>query len=305
MLPPKVLLLWAIEREPERVDDGHNSRHWKAQTASGLVALRLYGPDTSPADATHEHQVLVALAQCGVPVPRPIPSTTGNTLVRHGGRLWSAFEWIDGTPLRGGDDEAAARVGATLAQAHSCTSARRGGHTFSPLVKFADTPRWGGLSLRAALTTYDDHDPIRAPLLRSALGRMDDLLGPHRTALSQNLVLTHGDLHPGNVRATPDGGLIILDWAFAHLDHPVADLGVAYRLWGPAFASLLEGYSSAGLLAQDQRRLIPVLAAARGLDHLADRLTRWAAHRGPDPANEVDRELADIGTRIVALREQA
>jgi len=138
--------------------------------------------------------------------------------------------------------------------------------------------------------------------LDDALRRLEAILGPIREPLLETLVVVHGDLHRENVRVTGTG-IAILDWAFAHLDSRVADLGIAFRLWGESFAELLRGYEAVSPLSAQERSAIPVLAAARGLDHLADRLTRWAAAGGGDPSSEVDAELPDLERRLQSLQD--
>lgn len=78
-------------------------------------------------------------------------------------------------------------------------------------------------------------------------------------------------------------------------------MAIAFRLWSEAFSDLLRGYESVSPLTTEERAAIPVLAAARGLDHLADRITQWAAAVGRDPSDEVDSELPDLERRLGLL----
>lgn len=292
--------LWGVEAATLRpIGDGRNSRHWRAESAHGPIALRRYGADTSMSDAAHEHSVLTALAQVGVLAPRPLPASTGATVVERSG-LWAAFEWIEGSMPALGDSRRAAEVGRVLARVHNRVAPPDGRHSFGPLADFADTPRWGGLSLRSAIPLLTQHDARRGNLLGVAVDRLDVFLDPLRGSLVEDLVLTHGDLHRENIRVTPDGA-VILDWAFAHRDSRAADLGIIYRLWPNGFDDLMAGYVEVSSLSAEERWAIPILAAARGLDHLADRVTRWAAGSGPDPAAELDIELPDFGKRLSAF----
>lgn len=300
--PPRdVLDLWSIEPEAvSLIAGGRNSTHWRAQSPLGPLALRRYGADTQVPDAGHEHRVLRALTQCGVPVPLPLSAVGGATLIARPDGLWSAFEWAEGSMVGRADAGVAALAGQTLARAHQCVNARVGGHSFQPLIEFADTRRWGGFTLRTAASAYLEHDARRGGALFAAVSEADRLLDPVRTLLSDELVLNHADFHPENIRVT-EHGLVVLDWAFAHLDHRSVDLGIVYRLWPEKFDGILDGYEALTPLTAPERDSIPLLAAVRGLDHVADRVTRWAAGMGPDPSGELDIELPDWRRRLDAI----
>ena len=50
-----------------------------------------------------------------------------------------------------------------------------------------------------------------------------------RTILAPNIVLAHGDYHPGNVCVTKDSKMIVLDWDSIEIGDPAYDVGYAYH----------------------------------------------------------------------------
>jgi homoserine kinase type II len=302
VVPAAVIDAWQLDPDGlEAIAEGRNGRHWRATSPRGALALRRYGEDTEQGTALAEHRVLASLAACGVRAPSPVPASDGQLVIEAAGRRWAAFDWIAGDVPDRGDAAAAFATGVTLAGAHACLAPATSGApgpSWGALIDFADTERWQGWTLRAALDPYAEHDRERAGALAHRLAQLDRRLTPFRHLGRGPVVIVHYDIHPHNVVIVDDQAAI-LDWGFAHPDARTTDLAIALRAWPEVFEALLAGYErEASPLMDDERAALPLLAAARGLDHVADRLTRWAAGIGPDPRNDVDAELVDLDVRL-------
>lgn len=86
-------------------------------------------------------------------------------------------------------------------------------------------------SLAEALPTLADREPLDTELTGDDRGAWNDSIAAfvaaceRLDALGPEPTLVHGDLHPWNVAATPDGPRIF-DWTDAAISHPFLDLAV-------------------------------------------------------------------------------
>ena len=115
--------------------------------------------------------------------------------------------------------------------------------------------------LVAGLATFLGDDVPNGPMahaVRVGVARLRDEL-PSRLAPLGELpdVLTHGDPHPGNWRAGPNGERVLLDWGDLAIASPLADVG--------SLTSRLP-VGEAGMV---RKTLIGVLAAAFRVDDLS------------------------------------
>jgi Ser/Thr protein kinase RdoA (MazF antagonist) len=297
---PAILQLWDAVLDPTaQIVQGRNSRHWRVSSGTGDLALRMYGPDSTAADAEAEHALLRDLHGHGVQVPVPVPTVDGRSVVALADGMYSAFTWVHGDRPGRTDTAAAAAAGTALARAHAGTPGAAVTSRWGTLAAYDQTVRWQGRTLVDALELYEQEDAVRARTVRDLHDRLSRALGGHRSP-SGRPVMVHYDVHVENLLLTPHG-VAILDWAFAHPDDYTTDLAIALRMWPEGFPAFLAGYESKSPVDPADRALLPALAAARGMDHLADRLTRWAAGLWPDIAAEVDAEARDLTQRIEQL----
>lgn len=271
--------------------------HWRGETPSGAtLALRRHPRESTRADAENELRVLELLHAHGIPVPEPVPADDGAFVVDDEG-TWSACVWIDGRPPDRDDAEVAAGLGRVLAEVHAIPESAGGGPS-AALAQYADAVRWGGYTLRSAVEKLRASEPAASTAVAECVSAVARHLDAVRPPPRRSLV--HGDVHPLNV-LVGDRGIAVLDWAFARWDDPLVDLAIAFRLWPEAFPSLLAAYREVRPVTEGEASSIPVFAAARGLDHLADRLTRWATGMDVDIAAELEAELPDLRRRLPAL----
>lgn len=303
-LPRAVVDAYALGSEGDVttsvVTVGHNATTWRVSSGDQTWAVR----GTTRAGA---HDMVPALLRelhdHDLAVPRPRATKVGPWTLVHEDVTYSVSEWMAGQAVAADDVDAGRKVGMLLAAAHSAVPgdvASRPG--WSPLIEFADSSRVGDWSLRSGLTRLGQPQAERVTVIADAARRVDLHLHPLNREIAKHPALVHYDVHPSNVVRQPDGTVALLDWDFAHPDHRAADVAVAQRGWPQAADAILDGYESKTPLTDDELAALPLLIAARGLDHLATRITAWADDRAAHPIDEltgeIDRELTDLIPRI-------
>src|SRR5207302_11471759 len=97
---------------------GHNHL-WCLATSHGRWAIKEVGrePSLDPDDTL---ALELAAYSGGIPIPRPIPTTSGRCFALLDGRRYRCHEWVDGMalPSHGHTRATAAAVGAMLARVH-------------------------------------------------------------------------------------------------------------------------------------------------------------------------------------------
>lgn len=230
--------------------------------AAGDAVLRVSRTAAPMAVAIARARVLAA---AGVRVPRPLAD---EVVVSGNGLQVTAWERV--VTVFGASVDWVA-VGTMVATVHRLDQGDTG-----PLPFAWDFPWWDGAALLDR--TADLVDPVAA----AALHRAWEEDRWWRRGAQRDLVVCHGDMHPGNVMAAADGP-VILDWdlmclAPAGWDH--APLLTWEARWGgdpgiyPDFAA---GYGAS--LADD-----PTTVALARLRLLAATLMRLDAGRGDEEA---------------------
>jgi Ser/Thr protein kinase RdoA (MazF antagonist) len=186
---------------------GHNHL-WCLATSHGRWAIKEVGrePSLDPDDTL---TLQLAAYSGGIPMPRPIPTTSGRCFALLDGRRYRCHEWVDGMalPSHGHTRATAAAVGGMLARVHglrlpwsSHLAPQHPSPGFTRWITLLDSARSCdaglGMSLERALPSIE-----RLETLTSKIGPVESLIGSHR------------DLHPSNVMRLRDGrGLVLVDW---------------------------------------------------------------------------------------------
>jgi Ser/Thr protein kinase RdoA (MazF antagonist) len=167
---------------------------WTINTSEGRYVVRIKPDEFSDANrSTLTHHALTKLADAGLPVHRPLPRSSGETLYTHGDFVIEVLEWIEGEPWVDGSAEAVRNLGVFLARFHAILD----GDISSTTQMREDHP--------------DTLQPIIDQLIATAsdteqLNTINGLLSLNRQQLDQSLysslprALIHGDFHPGNIR---------------------------------------------------------------------------------------------------------
>jgi Ser/Thr protein kinase RdoA (MazF antagonist) len=235
--------------------------------------------------------VSLALADLGLPVPRPLPTLTGALGCRLGGLQMAVF--VDGASLTD-EDLRSARVmrqaAGLVAAVHQATSA-----VYQPIA-FVETLEVCSDGLRRALAQLDTG--TTAGLVREAR----ELVWPRRAALLDRLqgvqtladgirsrswsrVLCHGDLIGDNLLHDRGGRLWLVDWDAAALAPRELDVSL---FTGDQFELFLDGYrldSSGCDLDPDG---IAFFLLRRNLDDLVDWLLAVLDNQEPEAQRRAD-----------------
>lgn len=186
---------------------GHNHL-WCLATSHGKWAIKQVGREPSQ-DPDGTLVLELAAYSGGIPMPRPIPTTSGRCFALLDGCRYRCHEWLDGSSLRwhGHTRATAGAVGGMLARVHGLRLPRS-----SHLAAEHASPgfnRW--ITLLDSARSCDAE--LRIPLER-ALPSIQDLETLTLTiAPVESIVGSHRDLHPSNVMRLSDGhGLVLVDW---------------------------------------------------------------------------------------------
>ncbi|MDP4034492.1 MAG: phosphotransferase [Pseudorhodobacter sp.] len=256
----------------------------------GRAALRLHRQGYQAAAAIRsELWWCGALARAGVAVAAPLPSSSGEPLVRlASGRLASAIEWVSGAPLGeagqplfGTAVEQASRhraLGRLLAQVHNATDAMTLPADFSRPLWDADGltgehPFWG---------RFWEHPSLAASetvLLRRARDFTRERLRDYLDR-GADIGLIHADVLRENVLVN-NRSLTLIDFDDSGIGFRPYDLGtvLSQNLYEPHLpaieAALIEGYAA---LRSVDVNMVPVFTLARTLVSVG-----WTAPRlAPD-----------------------
>ena len=163
------------------------------------------------------------------------------------------------------------------------------------LVDYAESPRVGEWTLRAALVRYAQPVPAGASAVLELVRRTDGALKPFLRALDAHVTATDPVL---SAASFPAGGAPLAPSPAARLDARAADLARLALDEPEQFDRVLGEYEAVEPLDDDERAAIPVLAVAVELDRLGDVLARWAHDRG---RTRPDREVDELARRAFAM----
>ncbi len=253
------------------VDRGRRGEVWQLTTNNGRYAVKTPYEPTSPArvarDAAYQDKVRAA----GVPMPEVIRTPEGEVLVEIDGRQVRVYEWIDMlAPDRNLDPVA---VGTLLAKVHQVFIPSP-----EPVREWFTQPvgaeAWAEVieALRAQEAPFADQVAALVPQF-IALERAFEQ--------PEEVTMCHCDLWVDNLRRTPNGDLVVLDWENCGPESPSHELGLVVFEYGLGnHARMLDLYA-AYLLAGGPGRLgragdLTMVGAACA--HLAEESCRqWLA----------------------------
>lgn len=238
---------------------GHRGEIWQLVTERGTFAVK-HAPSAvagwnAEFDAGYQDLVQVA----GVPMPAVVRTVEGPVVTHVGDGLVRVYEWVDVLPAERRLDPV--ELGRLLARIHAV-----GVSTDQPVDGWYVDPAGAGgwqdllVRLRGADAPFADR---LAAVLPAVLEAESILAAP------RGVQVCHRDLWSDNLRRTPDGGLVVLDWENCGPGDVNGELGCALFEYGLG----------------EQRRMQALYAAYRdagGPGRVADRgdLTMLVAQLG-------------------------
>jgi aminoglycoside phosphotransferase (APT) family kinase protein len=209
---------------------------------SKRLVARLYPGRHAAGKAMKEYTVMGRLGDAGYPVPEVHEAETDVNVL---GLPFMVMDWIEGhsmmddflgTPI----EELGPHLGTftkLFVDLHRVDPAQ----VFPESPHYEDTPSYLEMALERTTRDLEERGPS---WLRPVLGWLDE----HRYGVSPGrFSVLHGDFHPGNVMASPDGSHAVIDWGASSLGDFRGDLMwtvlLASAFWGRPFGeTILDAY---------------------------------------------------------------
>jgi len=266
---------------------------WWTGTATLGVLRRLDpAPDWAAgadlaADTAWVHAFLARLDGQGFPAPRPLPAFGGRswTVTRAG--TWELISYLPGDAVGCAPQPPMEAIGALLARYHTAAFQVQPASQRPTALPLARVP---AMLASAGIHAHGEDGQIR--LIRHLAGELAADLERIGHPRPPQLVI-HGDFTNHNVIAAgqPPRPCCVIDFALAHLESPLADIG--YGLWRsgrpydqatwldlPRVQRFVRGYASVRPLSGDDAAAIPVFLRGRGHQLLAKRVQAGHPHLG-------------------------
>ena len=271
---------WGLRvRSIREMPGGETTTAYGLEAGSDLYFLEVYDRSRVGARARGRLErvlpLMRALAERGI-CPAPVEARDGRLFHAWEDRALVLFEWIDGSsqdPMRPLSPEVWRLLARTIARVHRST----------PEIEFAPAEKFD-VSFRTDLRDrLDSPGPLRdlldprADEIRDVLAVLDDL-GARLRVEDPRRVLTHGDLHGGNLVLSGDDRLYVLDWDDALLAPPERDLAPFLQgdrhLPRGSFREFLERYEAVAGPVELDPNVLRFYLYRRNLDDLTDRLVQ-------------------------------
>ena len=265
---------------------GEQGEVWRLITASGSWAVKVTFAPLSAAEAEGPAEFQAQAEAQGVPAPTGRRTTDGHWLIQVDDTIIRVFAWVEmDEPDPQLDPALVGRTVAALHQTVLPSSERPDGWYTEPV----GAATWAEISAEAQRQQAPFADQLAA--VAGALVDMESMLRPMAP-----VQICHRDLWADNVRGTPEGGLLVIDWDNAGPADPSRELGVVLFEFGRGrpdrLQSLYDAYLSHGGPGRLRTEADLSMVIAQ-LHHIGARqLRRWL-----DPALAADervRALAGI-----------
>jgi homoserine kinase type II len=248
------------------IPQGVENTNYALTTPRGKFVLTLFERRVREADLPFFMAAMAHLRRSGVPSPEPIGDRQGHLIKRLAGRPAAILRFLDGAPKDPPAAEDCRRAGQLSAQLH------RGAEGF-PLrrANALGLAAWRALAASCAKSG----DAALTALIDDELRYLSDHW-PHGLPCG----LIHADLFPDNVLFRDGAVSGVIDFYFSCTDSFAYDLALAANAWASSNGAfdrararaLFEGYRSARLLAESERRAMPILLRGAALRILLTRL---------------------------------
>ena len=219
---------------------------WRLVTERGRYAVKHAQVAAPVEDAALDAAFQASVRRAGVPMPAVVRAVDGMVVADVNGEQVRVYEWIDVLPADRRLDPR--ELGQVLAAIHSVvvtTDAPVDGWYVDPVG--AETWRELLARLRTAGAPFVDRFEDLLPSVCAAEGI---LTSPRRVQVC------HRDLWADNVRRTPDGGLVVLDWENSGPGDVNGELGCALFEYGLGQVDRMRTLYAAYLDAGGHGRLV-------------------------------------------------
>ena len=230
------------------------------------------------ADVTWLHGFLNQLARANFPAPAPLPCFEDMSWTITDGSLWEIVSFLPGHSVGWTAVPPLEELGSLLGRYHTAAGQIQMAGQRPSALPLAEVPR-------VLLSPKLDGIPAdQAASLRHLAAQLARDLDGSRP-LTQDRTVIHGDFTADNViaRGTPPAVSGVIDFALAHLETPLADIG--YGLWRSGrphelagqlelsrIRRFLHGYASVVRVSPDEASVIPTYLRGRGLQMIAKRV---------------------------------
>lgn len=282
----------------ELMPEGAMNRHWRVITGERTVVLRRYGATRSAESVRWEQRLVAHAAGKGWPTPVALPASSGQTLIEHGGRLWSAHPFLEGSPPSATSVASRRIMGRLLGRLHRDLEGFEEREQRPGLGKVWELdvivePAGGG-SFNSLLAAFGkEHAELAGRVRRERYRNLRELSRLHYPDLPDRPI--HGDFEPWNM-LFKDGQLTgLLDFDQARRDALACDIApllMPFMPLEPKLArALLEGYQSVRPLSELEWDLLSAFVRAALLWWVAHLLVRWGLEAGPEAVMRIDRTI--------------
>lgn len=246
------------------------------------VLRRLAVPAATAADLAEDvtwlHGFMTRLGRLGFPSPRPLPCFGGTSWIITQGSLWEIVSFMPGHAVGWAAVPPMEEIGALLGRYHVAVQQIQVTSQRPAALPLAQVP--------PLLLTHqlDAIRPEKAAAIRQLAAQLACDLD-NTGHLARDRVVIHGDFTNDNVIAhgTPPAASAVIDFALAHAETPLADIG--YGLWRSGrpdelagrldlsrVRRFLRGYVSVLPISPDDASVIPLYIRGRGLQMIAKRV---------------------------------
>lgn len=279
-----------------RFPGGLSSESWRldVETETGTAAWVLRMEPAvgiiEPYDLVKEHEVMSALYEVGLPVPRPLHIEASRDVL---GARFMVMSFVEGEIYQANDprleDEG---LLATVQEGY--IEALAALHTAPPPPGWAPPPggSFAAAEVQACRRRLEQVELLPLPGIRHAIATLE-----RRAPTTEHVVILHGDYRLPNLKWA-DGAISgILDWERARLGDPLADIAFTQTIGAGACTitgEVAERYTSLTGIEIDESRLayFRLLEVVRAM--IIGASAPWAISRG-----STDLRLLSVGAGIM------
>jgi len=217
------------------------------------------------------HAFLSRLTALGFPAPQPLPAFAGNSWTVADGVFWELVSFLPGSAVGWSPWPPMEEVGALLARYHAAAEQIGMPGQRPSALPLAEVP---GVLLSAldSAGVAGHHSNVIRQHAEQLSRRLAEI-----ASMDRELAVIHGDFTNDNVIASgnPPAATGVIDFAVAHIEHPLADIG--YALWRSGRATehatcldsdrvrqYVHGYHGVRPLSPDEAAAIPPICSAVG-----------------------------------------